>query len=382
MCNIIIENGAIQNLKQYITTNYESKVVGLIINKNNLNKYRNYLKIFKNLNLTMQVFFFELNKCTNIAIAELCNDMKNCNHIVCIGEDVLVDITKAVANNLNVGYSVVPTMVLCNIINNYYKLYTEDELIDLIDCAEPTCVYVDTNIICNTTYRQVASAFAGVLSLNINICKMLYSGYTEQNICSLNAILKQINMFTTQNIVTLKGKQQLFKIILEAELLLNKLNIKNSLNKIVYVYSKFNNTELNMQEKSLILTLLILTFHEKILKENLGVSAFSIAKRVNRLKELFNSDKLINNVVNNISTNNTNYKELAEKKDYYTKYITLALNRVVNNISMLKRIYVDKGVIYKGVDISKYINSLSLACDIVNEKYLFVLIDLGVMDCV
>lgn len=384
MCNVIIEKDAIIDLKDKLIKEYANAKVGLIISNKDMIKYKKFLQPFKNLPFPMEVYFFDFEKCNDIIIKEYVERVFECKYVIGVGVSAIIDITKAVASCLNIKYSILPTIVVYdNIISNNYRCHTEENLMEYMECNAPECVYVDTCIIESSSKNDIANAFAGVLSANIMVCKMLYDGEEDVKIEELNNILKQLNMFTNENIISNIGKQKLFKLILEIELFLYKQKIVNSISNIVSIYSKFHdNNGLKINEHSLIFSLLLLSIHEKILSNKLGMMAINIDKRINRLKTLFRNDKYVDNILNKIDNGISSevLNMFASRKSYYLNNISNLLNRVVNNIPMLKRIYIDKGVKYKSVDINLYIDSLSVACDICDEKYLRVPMELGVLD--
>ena len=71
---------------------------------------------------------------------------------------------------------------------------------------------------------------------------------------------------------------------------------------------------------------------------------------------------------------------LRENKEYYLKTIIRINNRILYNMSLLKRIYVDKGLIFNKVEVVSYINSLSLMADMCDDRLVGVLRETGVLD--
>ena len=373
MCNIIIENGAIQSLNKYLIDNYTNQCVGLLISYTGLKKYKTYLNILKESNLTLDIYYFNENNCTYAEIERVCEAMANCKHILAVG-NVVVDVCKGVANRLDIDYSIWATDISGGYLSNYYKI-VDGGVLRLVNCSLPRCIYVDSKEISKATRRDVASALAELLSYNYLLCKMACEGLLEGEIAAFDNIIKQVNMFTSENILTDKGKQLIFKIILEIELYLNKLNVKNVLYQLVFLFKKLDcDNFLNGQEAGLIFALFALSLHNRVLNNNLVMPHKEIKERVDRLKNLFN------NCANESLIKEDNCENLIENKSVYFKYVTIAINRVVNNMAMLKRVYIDKGIVYNNIEMSKYLDVLRSVCCIENEKSLVILSEYGLLD--
>lgn len=381
MCNIIIETNALEGLKLKILNEYAGRRVGIITRESDLSKYREELKIFKGLNI--EVFFLYTDRVNEVVIEELDQNMMGIDYIIGIGSDGVIDATKAVSLNLSIDYSIILTNIRdTNNTLGYYRYLTEDKVLEINKCTSPECVYIDLNIINHMNSRDIANAFAIVLASNVLICKSLYDNQDKKCIEELNSTLKQIHKFTDKNIFMIEGKIKLIKLVFEIELILNKYNIINPIDYILVLDSKFNNSTLYDGENSMIMSMLILSLHEKVLMGDLALPQFDIGKRIERLNMLFHNDTYTSRLMNTATDSNMNdmLNDLRNNRDYYVENISLALSRIINNMSMLKRMYIDKGIIYHSVDVSKYINILSLASDILDEKFLKVLLELGIFD--
>lgn len=386
MCNIIIEKEAILNLKSFLIKNYENKSVAFVTKKSILFKNKQFLQSLKNMPLRIEVYFVEdFAKCDTLNTNLVLKMVQNSELVVGFGDDELIDIVKYVSMKLNIKYVLLLNMVNCsNYISKWSNFVCADGVVEYKECNLPECVYVDLNIVQNTPLRYVANAFAYVLSTNIIFVKMLYGEYDENKIKRLNDILKSINMFTSQNIITSLGKTKLIKLVLELQLELSNLDIVNPMYKLCSIYNKFynqNSTLLN-GEVELIFCFLILHLEESIITNKLCLSPININKRISRLKTLFNKEDYVSNMVNNLNGENVEntLNDIAIKKDFFLKYVTIALNRVGNNFAMLKRIYIDKGVIFNNLVMEQFYNTLSLACDLIDEKFLSVFRAVGLMD--
>lgn len=386
MCNIIIEKEATANLKQFLINNYKEKNVAFITTEKILNKNKENLLCLKNLPLQLEVFFLEdFARCDKVNTELIKESVKDSDFIVCFGYGDMVDAVKYVATECNKKYALVVSMIdSTNYILNFCNFINADGLSTSIKCELPECVYIDINIIEKTPKRYVANAFAYVLSFNLMLCKMLYDNFDDIKIKELSDIIKEINIFTDENIITMEGKTKLIKLILELQLKLNELKIDYPVFKLCSFFNKFYNKNLSLLngELCLIFSFLILSLQECVLNNKICLSPLNINKRISRLKYLFKKDNYVTEVVSNLESTNTEkmLQEIAEKKELFLKYITLALNRITNNISMLKRIYIDKGVVLNNVNMESFYNTLSLASDFVEERFLTTLRDVGVMD--
>ena len=92
---------------------------------------------------------------------------------------------------------------------------------------------------------------------------------------------------------------------------------------------------------------------------------------------LFIKQENVESALNNFDNNMCEINECISQKEVFLKNIKSSLFRIQNNLSMLKRIYVNKGVAYGNVNIEEYYQTLSVACDIIDDKYLNVLSVVG-----
>jgi hypothetical protein len=156
--------------------------------------------------------------------------------------------------------------------------------------------------------------------------------------------------------------------------------LNESICSLISIYSRFFKDDLLIGERLVIFAMLILSLHEKLISGDIGMGQFDISKRLMRLNNLFHNNDIEIKMIDSMCKNKDYLNDLRENKENYFRVISKCLFRVTNNISMLKRIYVDKGAVYNSVDINKYINSISLLADMTEDKMLYVLRDLGVLD--
>ena len=172
----------------------------------------------------------------------------------------------------------------------------------------------------------------------------------------------------------------LIKILFEISLILDDMSIDNTLIRLNDIYSRFYKDKLSIGERNVVFAILLLSLHEKMLKGDIGMCKYDIAKRVERLNLLFHNQTYVSNMVDNMKCDKDMLGNLRENKEYYLKTITRTHNRILFNMPLLKRIYVDKGLIFNKVEVTSYINSLSLVADMCDDRLVGVLRETGVLD--
>lgn len=380
MCNIIIESNAIQNLVENLQENYKNQNLAFVTTKKDYLKNKNNLQPFKdNVANVKMCYIDECVKCNEIFVKLLENQLKDCSVIICFGSGYLVDLVKIVATKMHLKYIVVPSgLSYGNYISKNAVFLDNNYYATNIATLAPESLYVDTEILLKSNSKDVGGLFALVLSYNLMVCKMLYSGVSESEIDDFKQLLKGVNIFTSENIVLKEGKTKLFKLLLEIQLWLSNRNMLSNIDLIVSLFNKFyNSNNFSFGEIGLIFSILILTLHEKIITNKICVPSLNIGKRVERIKTLFAKQETVETVLRNFESNIDEFDGFVVQKEIYLKNIQNALWRVQNNLSMLKRIYVDKGVVYSNINIDNFYKTLSVACDIINDKYLSVLSVIG-----
>ena len=162
---------------------------------------------------------------------------------------------------------------------------------------------------------------------------------------------------------------------------MSKLHLKNNLLEIGSIYKKFNKSNLRDNELDIVFGVIILKLLYEIFEGGMCGGEVNIEKRLDRVRTIFHNDKYITKIINNLS-NLKNVYDTTENIAYYKDIINIALCRMVNNFSQLKRMYIDKGVLYNNINVSKCVNALSLASDILSYNSLNVLLSSGVFDMI
>lgn len=379
MCNIIIETGAINNLKEHIVKEYMGYRIGIIMQSQDLSRYRRYFKILKGLDI--EVYFCDVDNCSDAVIADYTSQLQGVECIIAIGEKGLIDIAKAVANSIGKSYYIVATsMNVLGMTSGSYMKRNEDGIVSKYLCDKPIAIFVDLNILQMLNSGEVANGLAWLLSCNLLVCKALYDNIDRVDIERLDRMLRNVNIFTANNILTIDGRKRLIKILFEISLILDDISIDNTLLRINDIYTRFYKDKLSIGERNVVFAILLLSLHEKMLKGDIGMCKYDIAKRVERLNLLFHNQTYVSNMVDNMRCDKDMLGNLRENKEYYLKTIIRINNRILYNMSLLKRIYVDKGLIFNKVEVVSYINSLSLMADMCDDRLVGVLRETGVLD--
>ena len=183
MSNIIIEQGAITNLKNYLLENYLGKRVVFLSNDGDIEKYRPFLKELKGLSLEMIVEEVAVDKCGDSIVEEVCQNVESMDYMVIFGAGDIIDIGKAVCTRLDIKYSIIVCKVVCEGIEwGYYRSYNEDMICCYNKCLSPDNIYVDIDMINISNRLDVANAFAGLLSYNYLLVEMLFMGCSKEEI--------------------------------------------------------------------------------------------------------------------------------------------------------------------------------------------------------
>ena len=170
------------------------------------------------------------------------------------------------------------------------------------------------------------------------------------------------------------------KLLFELSIWADKLNSNHIFSNLINMYSRYFQDDLNVGERLMIFSLLILTLHDKSLCGDMCVGQFDIAERLHRLHVLFHNSKYESKMIDNINIDREYIDKIIKNKEYFSKWLSKALFRVVNNFALLKRIYIDRGVVFSKINISNYINTLNLLADITEDKMIVLLRDIGVLD--
>lgn len=140
-----------------------------------------------------------LNKgaiCDNDTILKTCSRAKDFNLIVSFGTGTLADITKIVANNLNLPFCVVPTAITHYGIFNNLAYLIENGLPKVITTKYPEKVFIDVDIIKKSPEKFVLSSIFFAVSLveNLFILEVQKKILKECNIdiLALNKKIKKI----------------------------------------------------------------------------------------------------------------------------------------------------------------------------------------------
>ena len=379
MCNIVIESNVIDCVSNLIKNEYLGKRTGLIISSRDIKKYKRQLSGLKGLNV--EVYIYNMSICNDAVIDEFCANMAGIECVIGFGCDNLIDLAKMVAYKLNSElYIILTDMITLSVTGEYCRVANIDNLVQKVECNSPIVVYVDIDILSKLSSRNVANGFAYLLSNNLLVCKMLYENIDDKKINCFDELLKQTNHFTATNILSLDGRIKLIKLLFELSIFADKYNLNMSFNNLINIYDQYYTKKLLIGEKLVIFTMLILSLHEKVVSGEIGVEQLDITKRLHRLHKLFHNEEYENKMMDSISKNASEIINLNKEKSRYLKWLNKAISRVGNNMALLKRIYVDKGIVFYNINMSQYINSLSLIADMVEDKIFTVLRDVGVLD--
>ncbi len=380
MCNIVIESNAIQNLVENLQSAYQNQKITLVATKKDYLKYGKYLKCIEDsIEKLKMCFVEECVKSNEIFVKLLENELKGCDLAICFGAGQLIDVVKIVATRLNLKYLILASgLKYGNYVLKNSVFLDNDNYATYISTSMPECVYIDLGILAKANSKDVGELFAFVLSQNLIVCKMLYDGMSGDVIDDFERLLKGVNVFTSENIKLKDGVKRLFKLMLEIQLWLNKHNVISNIDLMVFMFNRFYESKsFCFGESCLIFSILILTLHEKVITNKICMPTLNIGKRIARIKTLFAKRDSVDSAINNFENNIDEIDKCVLQKELYLKNIQKALYRIQNNLSMLKRIYVDKGVTYSSVNIEDYYNTLSVLCDIIKDKYLNVLSIVG-----
>lgn len=385
MNDIIFEKEAFLALKNYLIKQYNKKNVVLFCTEKTFNFYKKKLYIFKNLPLTLTLEFLDNDLiCNSIFLDVIKNKIKECDLIICF-ENMFIDLIKIACTKTQKKYVLVPNYCSNGLFYTPYATYQKDDIIEKVKTDLPECVFVDYSIVSFTKSNHIANLYAYALSLNSNILHLIYQNNKEDVIENLNKDLRGIYIFNEENLKSEMGKIKLFQFVLELQIKLNSYGLEDINMCLCPLFQKYyHNQKLNDGEVFYILSLLILSFHNNIINNELCAPPLNIEKRIKRLKMLFGKEeKMVQQFTDTVFMDKN--KELylfAKKKTFSQKYIHLAFNRILSNMSILKKIYLDKGVVFHKINLQDFYHCISLACDIFDEKILNILRDVGFIDLI
>ena len=386
MSNILLEENAFESLKNYLVKEYKNKKVGLITTEKTLNNYKKHLQIFKNLPLTLNVEFLDEDIICNTMFIEVCRVKVTAYDLVICFENAFINILKIACTKANIPYVIMPNICEAgDYCTNQISYFKDNQIMHMTVC-EPVCVFVDYSFLSYSKMHHIAELYAFALSYNILLVQAIYQKEFSEKVCvEFNQTLRGIYLFNNENLKSKMGKIKLFQHLLELQLKCNEYQIFNISNALMLLYQKQDLiSNVSSSQGIYIFSLIMLSLHFNIITNKICAPPMNIEKRINRLKLLFDKDDvIISKFTNNILLDkNKQLYTYAKMKNYSEKYIQIGLNRMLSHYSILKNLYIDKGVSFYKINLQKFYQCISLACDIFPDKILQILRDVGIIDLI